>query len=295
MSVDALVGVLPVDKPEGPTSHDLVAAARRALGVRRIGHTGTLDPFASGLLLLCIGRATRLAEYLTGLPKTYIATARLGAATETDDRTGAVVGGSDGWRDLAAADIEAALGGLVGRILQVPPAYSAKKSAGERLYRRARRGETVRPAPVPVDVYRVEVLGMDLPDVRFEVECSSGTYIRALARDVGVALEVGAHLVALRRTRIGPHQVAGAVGSDRLDDPAVVQSALLSPLAALAHLAVVQVGDDAAADLGHGAPVTAPSAVDTAGPIAVVHRGALLALASLENGLLRPRKVFADV
>lgn len=295
MSVDALVGVLPVDKPEGPTSHDVVATARRALGVRRIGHTGTLDPFASGLLLLCIGRATRLAEYLTGLPKTYIATARLGAGTETDDRTGAVVGGSDRWRDLAAADIEAALRGQVGRILQVPPAYSAKKTAGERLYRRARRGETVQPAPVAVDVYRIEVLGMDLPDVRFEVECSSGTYIRALARDVGAALEVGAHLAALHRTRIGPHQVARAVGLDRLDDPAVVGSALLSPLAALAHLAVVQVGDDAAADLGHGAPVTAPSAVDTDGPIAVVHRGALLALASLENGLLRPRKVFADV
>lgn len=293
-SVSALAGVLPMDKPEGPTSHDLVAAARRALGVRRIGHTGTLDPFASGLLLLCIGHATRLVEYLAGLPKTYTATARLGVATETDDRMGAVVMTSDRWRDRAAADIEDAFRGQTGRILQTPPAYSAKQVEGERLYRRARRGETVEATAVPVEVYRIEILGVDLPDIQFEVECSSGTYIRALARDVGATLETGAHLIALRRTRIGPHQVARALTPDRLDVAEAVRSALLAPLAAVAHLTVVEVDDDQAADLGHGAPVTAPGGLDTARPIAVAHRGLLLALASVEDGLLRPRKVFAD-
>src|SRR4051812_46531009 len=136
-------GVLPVDKPVGPTSHDAVAAVRRALRTREVGHTGTLDPFASGLLLVCVGRATRLAEYLTGLPKTYVATMRLGETTDTDDLTGEVIQSSDAWRSLSTDAIEEALRAQVGTIQQLPPSYSAKKVGGERMYAAARRGETV--------------------------------------------------------------------------------------------------------------------------------------------------------
>jgi tRNA pseudouridine55 synthase len=234
-------GVLPVDKPEGPTSHDVVARARRSLGLRRIGHTGTLDPFASGLLLLCIGPATRLAEYLTHLPKSYRATLRLGAVTDTDDREGEVVRFSDGWREVTEAALEGALDRQRGAILQVPPRFSAKKVAGERMYDVARRGGVVETAPVSVSISRLQVTRFAPPDVDFEVDCSSGTYIRAIARDVGEALGVGAHLVSLRRTRIGAHSVDGAIAVDRLEDRDAVGSALLSPARAVAHLPRVEV------------------------------------------------------
>src|SRR5688572_18456712 len=161
---DALDGVLPVDKPAGPTSHDIVARARRALHIRRIGHTGTLDPFASGLLLLCIGNATRIAEYLIDLPKTYRARMRLGASTDTGDLTGSTVYESDGWRALDRDRVVEALRAQVGRIQQVPPAFSAKKVAGERAYDRVRRGEEVRLEPVEVEIFRIDVLEVDLPD-----------------------------------------------------------------------------------------------------------------------------------
>lgn len=292
VSPRAVDGVLPVDKPIGPTSHDVVVAARRALGVRRIGHTGTLDPFASGLLLLCVGRATRLAEYLSDLPKTYIAMARLGVATETDDLTGPPVATSEAWRELDASSVEGALGTLVGPLLQVPPAYSAKKVGGERMYRRARRGESVDLAPVQVRVHRMEVLGLDLPDVEFEVECSSGTYIRALARDLGATLGTGGHLRALRRTRIGPHDVAGAVPMEGLPDTARLDAAWIPPREALAHMAAAEVDEAAAAGIANGAAVEAPEGVPAAGPVAVIHAGALVAVAEASGGLLRPRKVF---
>ena len=287
-----LTGVLPVDKPEGPTSHDIVARARRALGTRRIGHTGTLDPFASGLLLLCLGRATRLAEYLTGLDKTYQARARLGTVTDTDDRMGAVLAASEGWRDLDDARVEEALRGLEGPQLQVPPAYSAKKVDGERMYRRARRGETVVLPPVAVRVQRIEVLGLNLPDVDFEVECSSGTYIRALARDLGERLGVGAHLTALRRTRIGAHELGTAVPAERLADTEAVRAAFLSPADALAHLPHAEVSAAQAREIEHGGPILAPDGLPTDTPIVVVEAGDVVAIAELASGMLRPRKVF---
>ncbi|HEU0078306.1 MAG TPA: tRNA pseudouridine(55) synthase TruB, partial [Longimicrobiaceae bacterium] len=187
-------GVLPVDKPVGPTSHDAVAAVRRALRIRQVGHTGTLDPFASGLLLVCFGPATRLAEYLTPLPKTYRATMRLGEATDTDDRTGEVLARSDAWRELTEAQLRAALERQVGEIEQLPPRFSAKKVGGERMYAAARRGEEVVRTAVPVTIYAIRVIRIALPEVEFEVECGAGTYIRAIARDVGDALGVGGHL-----------------------------------------------------------------------------------------------------
>jgi len=288
-------GVLPVDKPVGPTSHDVVGAVRRALGTRQVGHAGTLDPFASGLLLVCVGAATRLAEYLTGLPKTYVATMRLGEATDTDDLTGEVVLTSDGWRTLSRQAVEAALAAQVGTIQQLPPTYSAKKVEGERMYAAARRGEEVERTPVPVTIYAIRMLSCDLPDVEFEVECGAGTYIRAIARDVGDALGVGGHLRALRRTRSGPHAADRAVPVDALGDATRVAAAMLTPLEAVSHLAAVLVDDAGIAALRHGRAVPAAADAPEAGPVALASPdGELLAIGERDGGVVRPRKVFVQ-
>lgn len=302
--VDAGDFVLPVDKAEGPTSHDVVAAARRALGVRRLGHTGTLDPFASGLLLLCVGRATRLAEYLSGLDKGYVAEAWLGVETDTLDREGQVVSECDGWRTLTDQEVAAALGSFVGAVDQVPPQFSAKKVGGEAMYRKARRGERVALAPVRVTIHGVELLSLDLPRVRFCVRCSTGTYVRAVARDLGTALGVGAHLTELRRISVGSFGVEHAVGSGDLDDAGSVGRSRIEPLAALGHLARVDVGGDDAQRLRDGRPIGVGSATlarptgawdDVDGQsVAVAHEGDLWAIAQLSDGILRPRKVFAS-
>jgi len=285
--------VLPVDKPEGPTSHDVVAVARKALGERRVGHTGTLDPFASGLLLLCVGKATRLAEYFSGLDKEYEAEARLGVATDTLDRDGVVVAESDGWTGLTEDALEEALAGLRGDIEQVPPQFSAKKVEGERAYRSARGGKRVELPPVPVTVTELTLTEVDLPLVRFRVRCSSGTYVRALARDLGAALGVGAHLTALRRTAVGAWSVEGALKLDDLADPARVASAAVQPLEALAHLPTLEVDGAAAGRLAHGQVVELPAATPAAGVVAVAHEGALVAVGEADEGVIRPRKVFA--
>lgn len=292
--------VLPVDKPEGPTSHDVVAQARRALGTRKIGHTGTLDPFASGLLILCVGRATRLAEYLTGLPKSYVAEARLGVETDTLDREGRVVAETDGWERLTREEIESAATTLVGEIEQVPPQFSAKKVGGEAMHRRARRGETVELAPAPVTIYDLEVDEVDLPRVTFRVRCSSGTYVRALARDLGAGLGVGAHLTALRRTAVGGLEVERAVSLDALDDAEAVEAARLSPVDALAHLSRIEVDAGAARRIRHGqrirhAQESHVEHVEDDGdlqPVLVTRGGELVAVADIEGGVLKPRKVF---
>lgn len=285
-------GILPVDKPEGPTSHDVVARARRALSTRRIGHTGTLDPFASGLLLLCVGPATRLAEYLVGLDKTYIAGIRLGSRTDTDDRTGAVLASSEAWRELEPGVIRLAAESFKGELLQVPPAYSAKKVAGERMYDRARRGEIVELPPVPVIVHGLSILALEPPELTVEIECSSGTYIRAIARDLGEKLGVGAHLDGLRRTRIGGHDVATAVPAACLDDQEAVRKAWLPPTAALEHFVRVEVSPAQAREIGHGGPVAAPDSLITGVSVAITQDGQLIAIGEVAGGMLRPRKVF---
>lgn len=287
---ESLEGVLPVDKPAGPTSHDVVAQARRALGERRIGHTGTLDPFASGLLLLCVGRATRIAEYLTDMPKAYRATMRLGAATDTDDATGSVVAESDAWRTLDDATIRAAFAAEAGRRPQRPPAYSAKKISGERAHRLARRGEIVELPDVDIEVHAIEVIAIALPEITFHVRCSSGTYIRSIGRDVAERLGTLGHLTALRRTAIGPHSVADALATDRLDDPVAVASVLIAPAAALATFPRLSVGEDDARHLTHGRPVSC--ALPDAQTIVVLHDDRLLAIGRAAGGRLEPNKVF---
>jgi tRNA pseudouridine55 synthase len=287
-----MTGVLPVDKPAGPSSHDVVAAARRALGERRIGHTGTLDPFATGLLLLCVGPATRLAEFLTGLDKRYEAAARLGIATDTLDDTGAVVSETDRWQALDPARIRAAFEEQAGPLSQRPPVYSAKKVGGRRAYEMAREGQAVRPDPVDVVVHELDVTHIDPPFVRFRMHCSSGTYVRAIARDAGEALDVGAHLTALRRTAIGSFVVDDALAPDRLEDAAAVDDALISPLDALSHLPVVSIDADEVRKVGHGQALSPGGRVQS-GLVVLASDGALVAIAEADARAIRPRKVFA--
>jgi tRNA pseudouridine55 synthase len=205
-------GVLVVDKPSGPTSHDVVAAARKVLREKRIGHTGTLDPFATGLLALCLGRATRLARFLTVGAKTYVADVRLGRETTTDDRTGDPVGAPASADAVTDAQIAAACRALTGRIAQVPPAFSAKHVDGKRAYDLAREGAAPDLPPVEVEVHELVVVERAAHDLlRLRVVCSPGTYIRALARDLGRAVGVGAHLDGLRRTASGTLSLEQAV------------------------------------------------------------------------------------
>ena len=285
--------VLPVDKPEGPTSHDVVAAARRALRTRRVGHTGTLDPFASGLLLLCIGRATRIAEYLSGLSKSYEAVARLGIETDTLDREGEPVGGEQDVSMVDEARVRAALAAFEGDQQQVPPQFSAKKVDGEAMHRRARRGEHVDLPPVPVTIHEIGLESFDAPDVRFTLRVSTGTYVRSVARDLGRALGTGAHLTELRRTSVGDFRVSDAIPLCALDDTERVAAAAIEPVVAVRHLAAVDVDDADAARLRHGQRLrVGPSSAGGSERVAVAHQGGLLAIGELDAGVLRPRKVF---
>lgn len=286
-------GVLALDKPAGPTSHDMVDATRRALGLRRVGHTGTLDPFASGLLLLCLGPTTRIAEYLSGLDKSYEAVARIGVATDTEDLKGRVTAEADerAWATLDREAIEAALAGFRGPIRQIPPQFSAKKVGGVAMHRRARKGQSVDLEPRAVTVHELEITTWNPPCLGFRIRCSSGTYVRSIARDMGEALGVGAHLRALRRTAIGEVRVEEALTVDDLAEPERVRAARIDPLSALGHLPQVSVDQDRAGRLAHGQTVDWDGR-DTEGTVVVSSGGALVAIAEGGAGLLRPRKVF---
>jgi tRNA pseudouridine55 synthase len=254
-----------VDKPAGLTSHDAVQRVRRALGIRSVGHTGTLDPFATGLLIVLVGRATRLARFVESQAKTYRAVARLGARTDTDDRTGAVLEEHPVER-LDAGEVRRALERFVGPGRQRPPAYSAKHVGGERSYRLARRGETVEPAEVAVTVHAVEWLGWAPPEVEFRVTVSAGTYIRAIARDLGALLGVGGYLVALRREAIGPIPVDQAAPLD-----AVGPESVLPPASVLPHLPAVALDPAARGHAVHGR--TVPDGLGQAGELARLMAG----------------------
>lgn len=200
-------GILIVDKPQWLTSHDVVNRIRRLAGQKRVGHSGTLDPMATGVLLVCLGRATRIAEYLAGSEKTYRARARLGVSTDTQDATGAVV--AERPVALTCEEVEAALDAFRGPILQVPPMYSALKREGRALYELARAGVTVEREARPVEILALDLTACDLPDIEFTVRCSAGTYVRTLAHDLGERLGCGAHLTALRREASGAFTAAG--------------------------------------------------------------------------------------
>jgi tRNA pseudouridine55 synthase len=313
-------GILIIDKPEGWTSHDVVARARRLLREKRIGHTGTLDPFATGVLVLLVGRATRLAQFLSGAEKEYEATIRLGYSTETGDLTGARREGVGESANPCAAvgreELEAALARLRGEIEQVPPMYSAKKVGGKKLYELARRGEEIERAAVRVRVSEFEVTAYEdgsfmrrngdaTCDVRARVVCSAGTYVRTLAESVGERLGTGAHLAALRRTRAGEFRVRAAVSLEALQR--LIEEGSLSegggdfllPLeAALPCMPAAHLTADAARRVRHGAAVDARDAAqwDDGANVAMFEEGgALLAVGSYDaaRGLLRPRVMLA--
>ncbi len=252
-------GILLVDKPEGITSARAVDRVKRMLKAKKAGHAGTLDPFATGLLICCINQATRLARFFLSGDKTYQATLHLGVETDTGDITGQRIS-EKAWQTLSEKHIRAAFGRYVGEIHQTPPAFSALKHQGVPLYRWARRGEPVEKPPRKVTLYRLTVLSVDSPRVRFEVSCSAGTYIRSLGVDVGRDLGCGGHLSQLRRIQSGGFHVDEAISLNRLEDPSGVDEArkkLIPMASALKEYPEYAVGDAVAEKLRHGRPITA--------------------------------------
>ena len=298
-------GILNVNKGVGPTSFSVVGMVRRRSGVKRVGHAGTLDPMADGVLLVCLGQASRVSEYLMGLSKAYRATVRLGASTTTYDAEGEVVREGD-YTGISRGDVEKALEAFVGEIMQAPPAYSAVKVAGERAYKRARRGEDVAPAARKTMVYGIEVLRFDPPEVEIDVECGKGTYIRSLAHDLGEALGCGAHLSALTRTRVGPFKVENAIGMEDLEaafERGDWQEHLLPMDYALLEMPAITLHIEDEKDIRHGQSVAIDE--DRTETIAAIEDG-MLSRAYAEDGSLvaiirydgatgmwRARKVFA--
>jgi tRNA pseudouridine55 synthase len=248
-----LHGVLVVDKPEGPTSHDIVDRVRKLLRERRVGHTGTLDPLATGVLPVCVGKATRLARFLAATDKAYRAELRLGFATATDDQAGQPLGPPQPVRCDRAA-IEEACRGLQGRQMQRPPAFSAKHVDGRRAHELARAGVAVDLAAAPVTVHAIELVDFDADRLVLDVACSTGTYIRSLARDLGERLGCGAHLSALRRTRSGGFGLESAVDLRGLE-PAEAASRLLPLSGLLLEVPAVVVGDAGLRALLQGRPL----------------------------------------
>jgi tRNA pseudouridine55 synthase len=266
-------GALIIDKPAGMTSHDVVALVRRTIAERRVGHTGTLDPFATGVLVVLVGRATRLAQFLSGAEKEYVAVIRLGFATDTGDVTGARVekdkpgftAETQRTQSFRKEEIEAALASLRGEIEQTPPMYSAKKIAGKKLYELARQGEEVARKAVRVIVKEFEAAALEdewlkpnddgTSNLSVRVVCSAGTYVRTLAESVGERLGVGAHLSELRRTRAGAFKIEDAIALDRLNDVAQsgsVEQVLISPDAAVGHLPFLNLEADGTHRVRHG-------------------------------------------
>jgi tRNA pseudouridine55 synthase len=288
-------GVLVVDKAVGWTSHDVVARLRRITGERRVGHAGTLDPAATGVLVVCLGTATRIVEYLSELTKTYLASIAFGIETDTWDREGEVISERD-TTDLSFAFLERSLARFTGEIDQTPPMYSALKHDGTPLYRLARRGETIDRAPRRVTIHRLTVLRWSAPVLEIEVVCSKGTYIRSLAHDLGEASGTGAHLAALRRTAVGHFTQGEALSLDALSQDARWRQALHTPAAALRHLPAVVLDAPTVTDLRFGRAVVlsqdpVPGTVLCAlGPehelIAVLRPDA-------QAGWWRPEKVFS--
>jgi tRNA pseudouridine55 synthase len=297
-------GVLNIYKPSGPTSHDIVARVRRLLGVRRVGHAGTLDPMARGVLVVCVGNATRIVEYLGGLPKSYRAEMTLGIATDTQDVTGRVLEEQPA-DHVGEEALRAVLEPFRGPILQVPPMVSAVKHEGRRLYELARAGREVERAARPVTIYELELRAFcpgERPTATLDVTCSGGTYVRTLCAEIGAALGTGAALSDLERTAVGPFRAAESRTLEELELMAAegrAQEALLSPAAALTHLPTVVVDEAGCAAIAHGR--SAPVLDSPAEQAAALHRvldqaGELVAIGRVDerdgNRVVAPEKVF---
>jgi len=277
-----------VDKPDGPTSHDVVARARRLFGTRAVGHTGTLDPFATGLLILVFGAATRLARYAERHRKTYRAVIRLGMRTTTDDRTGEVVSETTPPVWPAPDAVREAMDGFHGSISQRPPTYSARRIGGERSYRLARRGTPAEAAPTSVTVHRLELLDYQPPLLSIRVEVSAGTYVRSLGRDLGERLGTGAHLVELRREAIGPWRVEQASRLDALTG----EEQLLNPRALVGDLPGVMLEPEELSAVLHGRDIARPGVLE--GEAALLEGERLVAVARAVPGAWHPAIVLAN-
>ena len=290
------VGVLNINKPRGPTSHDIVAGVRRLSGQRRVGHAGTLDPMATGVLVVCLGKATRIVEYIVDGHKSYLATIHFGVITDTWDAEGQVIEQRD-WSQLSFATIERALSRFTGRIEQVPPMYSALRYQGKPLYHLARQGITVKREPRVVQV-QCRVVSWRAPELTLQIDCSKGTYVRSLAYDLGEAVGPGAHLCSLTRTAVGSLQLEDSVSFDLL----LRESAggrwrrhLLPISAVLADMPSVTVDQETARRIGFGQGVGLTLPADTELCCAYDEHDRLVAILKpgSEGGLWRPHKVLA--
>lgn len=305
----SLEGILLVDKPVEWTSHDVVAKLRTVLRMRRIGHTGTLDPFATGLLVICLDRSTRLVQFLTGHEKEYVATLRLGWQTETGDWTGKPVTIPTTSKAISQSAIESVLPGLRGRIWQTPPMYSARKLGGRKLYELAREGKVVERQAVEVEIRELALGGITLDEgegddpptlrVEFRVVCSAGTYIRTLAEEIGTRLGVGAHLTALRRTRVGPCRIDDAHSLGEIAELARedrVREILLPPVDVLGF-PIVDIAPHETSAILHGQSITVPGSWSDGERLSICDAGKrLLSVAVFDAaaGRIVPRIVLGD-
>ncbi|MFQ6131087.1 MAG: tRNA pseudouridine(55) synthase TruB [Armatimonadota bacterium] len=298
-------GVLNVCKPPGMTSHDVVTHVRRTAGIKRVGHTGTLDPMAAGVLVLCLGRGTRAAEYLVHADKSYVAELTLGVSTDTLDAEGDIVAEADA-SGVTEKAMREGLAGLVGEREQRPPMFSAAKRQGRKLYELARQGQTVERAPRRVSIHGVSLLRME-PGKRakalFEVTCSKGTYVRSLCAELGEALGCGGHLSFLVRTRAGRHRLEQARTIEELPDRAAIESGLEPLSAALAHLPLIEVSARQRRMLANGRPVWVSRQVEAEPADGALARGCdsdgeLVCVGEYtreaQRGVLRPKKVFVN-
>jgi tRNA pseudouridine55 synthase len=292
-------GVLAINKPSGMTSHDVVQAVRRILREKRVGHTGTLDPLATGLLVLCMGKATRIARYLEAGEKEYTAVMRLGVITDTQDSEGRILETRKYTPPVREAII-GLMGRFTGSIMQEPPVFSAIKVSGVPSYKLARQGRAKPLAPRHVTIFSIDLLEYDDPFISLSVRCSKGVYIRTLCADIGNALGMGAHLTGLVRTRSGRFRLDNAVTLESLSEAAssaAVDSVLVSIDEALAEFPVAKIDEAGAGKIVHGSSISWPE-MQPAGRDALmrVHgpSGSLLAVARTVAGMLKPELVFAE-
>ena len=283
-------GVLVIDKPAGLTSHDVVRHLRKIAGIRRIGHTGTLDPLATGLLIICLGRATRLAEYVMGLSKTYKAMVRLGQTTDTFDTEGTIV--AEKPVSVNDSQLAAALEQFRGVISQVPPMYSAVKVDGQPLYRYARQGKEIQRNPRPVTIHELKLLSWNTPLVELLINCSSGTYVRVIAHDLGQSLGCGAHLAALRRISIGKFAIEDAIPLSELNEDNLQN--YLQPIdTAVQHLPSLIITNDEALKLHLGQRLVIQGTKPADFLVRAYDKaGHFVGLLSAEDGDWQPRKIF---
>ena len=250
-------GVLLVNKPENITSHDAVVRIRKLFCTKKVGHAGTLDPFATGLLILCLGKATKIVQYISDRDKEYQAVMKLGETTDTQDYTGNILKKRD--IVISEKDIWTTWVNFVGEISQVPPMFSARRVQGKRLYEIARTGKSAERTARNVTIYKLDILDITLPYIQFLVVCSKGTYIRTLAHDIGEVLGCGAHLTALQRTRIGPFVINDAFSFKQLmqmSEQIDKQKCLIPLDKALSFLPAVEISESASAQLAHGTPIS---------------------------------------